>query len=98
MSSLRSGIAFAWLLGSAVLGGCAGDAPTPAQNGGSGGGSGRGAGGGGPGGGIGMGTGGGAVVPSNDPLLPARVRRLTNVEYQASVRALFGGDTPVTVA
>lgn len=30
-----------------------------------------------------------AVVPNDAPELPARIRRLTNAEYEASVRALF---------
>ena len=33
---------------------------------------------------------GGAVVVSDNPLLPARIRRLTNAEYDASVQALLG--------
>ena len=33
---------------------------------------------------------GGNVVVSTSPLLPARIRRLTNAEYDASVRALLG--------
>jgi hypothetical protein len=43
-------------------------------------------------GGSGLGSGSGGVdvaVPSDNPLLPARIRRLTNAEYDASVQALL---------
>jgi hypothetical protein len=41
--------------------------------------------------------GGGATLPPGtqpDALLPARIRRLTNAEYQASTAALFGAQAP----
>ena len=49
-------------------------------------------------GGSGSGTGGGSggAVATTNPLLPARIRRLTNGEYDASVRALLG--SPSTMA
>lgn len=81
--------------------GCAGDSGvTNPGNGGRGsagngpaGGSGGSSGGGvsGTGGtGTGSTSGSGGNVGVVNPLLPARVRRLTNAEYDASVRALFG--------
>jgi hypothetical protein len=55
------------------------------------------AGAGAAGGGGAGGTGGGAM-PSDNPLLPARVRRLTNAEYAASVFALLGVSAETSVA
>jgi len=49
------------------------------------------------GGSVGGGGAGGAGAP-DDPFLPARVRRLTNAEYAASVFALLGVDTGAAVA
>jgi hypothetical protein len=49
-----------------------------------------GAGGGGSSGGSGAGPGTGGTTVGTSPYLPARVRRLTNAEYDASVQALFG--------
>jgi hypothetical protein len=65
---------------------------------GSGGGSGSssGTGTGGSGSGSSSGTGTGGAVSTTNPLLPARIRRLTNAEYDASVRALLG--SPSTMA
>ena len=44
------------------------------------------------------GGGGAGGVASDNPLLPARIRRLTNAEYAASVFALLGVDTAASVA
>jgi len=44
------------------------------------------------------GTGARVDAPPDDPLLPARVRRLTNAEYAASVFALLGVDAWASVA
>ena len=41
--------------------------------------------------------GGGGGMASDNPLLPARVRRLTNAEYAASVFALLGVDAEASV-
>lgn len=56
-----------------------------------------GSGGGGPGSGGRAGTGGSTVGLTN-PLLPAGIRRLTNAEYEASVRTLFGTSMTVSAA
>ena len=41
---------------------------------------------------------GGATAVSGSPLLPARIRRLTNAEYENSARAVVGNTDPVTNA
>ena len=67
--------------------GCFGCVSDPGVSGGDGsGGAGNGAGGAG----AGLGGGGSAGGNVTSPLLPARIRRLTNAEYDASVRALLG--------
>jgi hypothetical protein len=50
----------------------------------------------GGGGGAGASSGSGGTVGLTSPLIPARIRRLTNGEYDASVRALLG--TSLTMA
>lgn len=53
----------------------------------------------GSGSGSGTGTGASAGTSSGDPsspLLPARIRRLTNAEYENSARAVVGNTDPVT--
>jgi len=69
-----------------------GSAPT--GSGGSGGSGGTGGVGSGSGGSSGTGgTAAGGNVGTTNPLLPARIRRLTNDEYDASVRALLGSSS-----
>jgi hypothetical protein len=77
------------LLAGTGMGGCGGS-----QHGGGKGGRGGGLAGSGLAGGGGT---GGSMV-SNSPLLPARVRRLTNAEYAASVFALLNVDATAAVA
>src|SRR3954466_5241159 len=87
MSSPRHHIARALILAAVGLGGCVGEQHVSTS--GTGGGS------------VGAGTAGGGGaggVASDDPLLPARIRRLTNAEYAASVFALLGVDTAASVA
>lgn len=74
------------LVGLAVLAGCMGKIGPGATGAGAAGGSGppSGTGGGGPT------TGTGGVTVSTSPYMPARVRRLTNAEYDGSVQALLG--------
>ncbi len=87
MSSPRHHIARALILAAVGLGGCVGE--QHASTSGTGGGTvGAGAAGGGGAGGV----------ASDNPLLPARIRRLTNAEYAASVFALLGVDTAASVA
>jgi Protein of unknown function (DUF1592)/Protein of unknown function (DUF1588)/Protein of unknown function (DUF1595)/Protein of unknown function (DUF1587) len=50
----------------------------------------------GGGGGAGASSGSGGTVGITSPLIPARIRRLTNGEYDASIRALLG--TSLTMA
>jgi hypothetical protein len=85
MVSLRRCIGFALLFAGTGMA-CGSD-----QHGGTGG-----RGGGALGGSGGGGTGGG--MSSDKPLLPARVRRLTNAEYAASVFALLGVNADAAVA
>ena len=96
MVSFRRCILLALLLAGTGLGGCGGK--QHGGMGGLGGGAlgGGGLGGGGLAGGGGGGTGGGMV--GDNPLLPARVRRLTNAEYTASVFALLAVDADAAVA
>ena len=83
-------IAFALSVASAGFGGCGSN-----HNGSA---SGRGGGSAGVGGaGLGGAAGGGGTA-SDNPLLPARVRRLTNAEYAASVAVLLGVDAETLVA
>ncbi|MES1172350.1 MAG: DUF1595 domain-containing protein, partial [Bacteroidota bacterium] len=75
--------------------GCAGDVTSPGISiGGSGAAGGGSSGTGGNGGSVGGGgagaSGSGGNVGIISPLLPARIRRMTNAEYDASVKALFG--------
>jgi hypothetical protein len=54
-----------------------------------------------PGGSAGTSSGGGVTLPTDTPataLLPARIRRLTDAEYQASTAALFGATAPAVGA
>jgi hypothetical protein len=68
-----------------------GNTPSGGDTGSGGQGTGNSPGGGNSGGGTsGGGTGGIVSTMSNVPLFPARVRRLTNAEYDASVQALLG--------
>jgi len=96
-------VLFTIALGAAVVVGCVSDPIAPAKPiGGTGTGGGAPSGGTGAGnvagqvaGGAGAVPGGsastgGATVASTSPLLPARIRRLTNAEYDASVKALLG--------
>jgi hypothetical protein len=84
---LSAGAAAAAALVLAFAGpGCAGDIGVA---GGSGGGGAGGLGSGGRGGSTGDGGNGGYVVPAS-AYLPARIRRLTNAEYDASAKALLG--------
>jgi hypothetical protein len=90
MVSLRRRIALSLIVAGTALAGC-GDDNQHGGRGGTGGGS---LGGSGLGGGAG-GAGGGIAT---SPLLPARVRRLTNAEYAASVFALLNVDATAAVA
>ncbi|HVY39938.1 MAG TPA: DUF1592 domain-containing protein [Polyangia bacterium] len=74
------------LAGLAVLAGCTGKIGPGASGVGAAAGSGSPSGTGG----IGPATGTGGVTVSTSPYVPARVRRLTNAEYDASVQALLG--------
>jgi hypothetical protein len=93
MVSLRRRISLTLIFAGTALGGCGGK-----QHGGLGGvgGVGGGLGGSALGGSGGGGTGG--SMASDNPLLPARVRRLTNAEYAASVFALLGVNADAAVA
>jgi hypothetical protein len=79
MSSPRRRITLALIFASVGFDGCGGRQNGTTGHGGSG----------GLGGGGGAGGGSGSMA-SDNPLLPARVRRLTNAEYAASVFALLG--------
>jgi hypothetical protein len=95
LSPSRHRIALALIIAGACFGGCGGR-PNVSTSGPGGGPAGGGAGLGSTDGGVG-GTGGGNTAPAS-PLLPARVRRLTNAEYAASVSALLGVDAKPSVA
>jgi uncharacterized protein DUF1592/uncharacterized protein DUF1588/uncharacterized protein DUF1595/uncharacterized protein DUF1587 len=71
-------------------GSTAGSGSTVGNGSGGSGSGGSGAGGSGGSGASGATGSGGASQPSTDPLLPARIRRLTTREYDASVKALLG--------
>jgi Protein of unknown function (DUF1588)/Protein of unknown function (DUF1595)/Protein of unknown function (DUF1592)/Protein of unknown function (DUF1587) len=86
MSSPRRRITLALIVAGVGLGGCVDK--RSGQGGGLAGGGGAGAGGDGSGGGM----------ASDNPLLPARVRRLTNAEYAASVFALLGVNAEAAAA
>lgn len=89
MVSLRRCIGLTLLFAGTGLAGCGGKPHGGVGDGGLGGGAlGGGSGGGGTGGGM----------ASDNPLLPARVRRLTNAEYAASVFALLSVDANAAVA
>ena len=85
---LRHCIGLTLLLAGSGLGGCVGR-----QHSGT-----AGTGGGALGGSAVAGTGGGGGMASDNPLLPARVRRLTNAEYAASVLALLTINADAAVA
>ena len=93
MVSLRRCIALTLIFAGTGLGACGGK-----QHGGLGG---AGLGGSAVGGSAVAGNGGGGTggsMASDNPLLPARVRRLTNAEYAASVFALLGVNADAAVA
>lgn len=48
--------------------------------------------------GVGGGAGGGQSGASTSPYLPARIRRLSNAEYESSAHALVGGTDAVTAS
>jgi hypothetical protein len=92
MSRTRRCIALVLIVAGAGFGACGGGRSGLAS------GQVGGADGGGAAGGGAVGGGGTAGMASDDPLLPARVRRLTNAEYAASVFALLGVDITALVA
>jgi hypothetical protein len=97
MISLRRCIGFTLIFAGIGLGGCGGKKHGNLGGGGLGGSAVAGGGGGSAvAGGGGGATGGG--MASDNPLLPARVRRLTNAEYAASVYALLGVNADAAVA
>jgi hypothetical protein len=94
-SAVRFRLPWIGALGALLLAtGCAGEETRPSTGEGHGGGSPTGGSGGsgkgGTGGTSGSATGGGGSGNSGSPLLPARIRRLTNAEYDRSVQALLG--------
>jgi hypothetical protein len=94
LSAVRSSLASCVMLGLTLVAGCASEPPTSANphdpSSGTGGSAPGGTGSGGAGGSVGGSAGaGGSGAVSTSPYLPARIRRLTNAEYDASVQSLL---------